>query len=211
MYELPLVYLKKNEDRRIRAGHLWVFSNEIDTNKTSLKQFQPGEEVILLAADKSFLGVGFINPHSLITVRIISRQRSSRFDSLFLKKRIAQAFALRNRLFDKPYYRLIFGESDFIPGLVIDRFDQYLVVQSNTAGTDKKIDAILTALIEILPETKGILLKNDSSTRRLEQLEEVVKPLTAKFLFSSRLKKTTPFFMPPWNRAKKQDGFTITV
>ncbi len=169
---LPILHLKKNEDRRLRAGHLWIYSNEI---ATPLKNFVPGQEVIVEAADKSLLGVAYVNPHSLITGRLISRNPNERLDLSLLTDRIKRALTLRERLFPKPYYRLVFGESDGLPGIVIDRFGDALVVQINTAGMDAKTDLIITALRETLSEAQSILLRNDSSIRLQEGLENFVK------------------------------------
>src|SRR5437868_5669590 len=104
--------LKKNEDRRLRAGHLWIYSNEIDTQSTPLKRFTPGEEVRVIAHDHTCLGISYVNPHSLISARIFSRDPKARLTQDFISERIKQALSLRERLYSKPYYRLIFGESD---------------------------------------------------------------------------------------------------
>jgi len=171
---LPILQLKKQEDRRILAGHLWIFSNEVDIAKTPLKSFNPGDEVFIHSHDRTFLGVAYVNPNSLISARIFSHHPNDRLDSLLIKKRLEQALVRRTHLFAKPYYRLIFGESDFLPGLVIDRFNDIFVIQTNTVGMDKKIEIIKNALLEILPQTQGILLRNDSGSRKFENLEETV-------------------------------------
>ncbi len=170
----PVLRLKKNEDRRLRAGHLWIYSNEIDTAATPLKNFQAGQEVQIEASDKSLLGVAYVNPHSLITARLLSRNPQEQIGEDFFIKRLNSALLLRNRLYPKSYYRLVFGESDFLPGLVIDRFHQDLVVQINTAGMEAKKDFIITALCKILPDTQSILFRNDSSTRQHEGLDNQI-------------------------------------
>lgn len=172
--QLPIMRLKKNEDRRLRAGHLWAYSNEIDTKISPIKQFAAGQEVLLEAHDKTLLGVAYINPHSLITARVFSRKLSDRLNLAFFVERFKIAYTLRQSLYAKPYYRLVFGESDFLPGLVVDRFNDALVVQINTAGMDAKTDVIITALLEVLPETQSILLRNDSPSRLQEGLENSV-------------------------------------
>src|SRR5580704_842290 len=106
---LPRIRLKKGEDRRIRAGHPWIFSNEIDTTLTPLKTFSPGEEVLVSAHDKTLLGTAYINPHSLIAGRIFSRQADEHLDEKFFIRQIQTAYQLRERLFNKPFYRLIFS------------------------------------------------------------------------------------------------------
>ena len=100
---LPYLRLKKGEDRRIRFGHPWVFSNEIDTANTPLKSFVPGEQVIVIAHDKTVLGVGYINPHSLIACRLFSRNPESRLDEAFFSLRLSEALALRDRLFSTTF------------------------------------------------------------------------------------------------------------
>jgi 23S rRNA (cytosine1962-C5)-methyltransferase len=171
MNSLKKLRLKKNEDRRLRAGHVWIFSNEIDTSITPLKNFSPGEEVLVEAPDKSILGVAYINPHSLISARLFSRHANERLNHDFFIKRIAKALEFRQRLYSKPYYRLIFGDSDGLPGLIVDRFNDVLSVQINTAGMDIKTAEIITALTATLPEIKSILLRNDSPMRLHEGLE----------------------------------------
>src|SRR5688572_1849750 len=108
--QLPQLHLKKNEDRRLRAGHLWIYSNEIDTKASPLKSFEPGAEVAVIAHDNTKLGVAYINPHSLIAARLFSRQASTRLDHAFFCERLQAALALRQQLYQKPFYRLVFGE-----------------------------------------------------------------------------------------------------
>jgi 23S rRNA (cytosine1962-C5)-methyltransferase len=174
MQSLNVLRLKKNEDRRLRAGHVWVYSNEIDTKESPLKSFIPGQEVRVEASDKTPLGIAYVNPHSLIVGRVFSRKMSDRLNQEFLAKKMKSAYELRQRLYPTPYYRLVFGESDGIPGLVVDRFGDTLSVQMNTAGIDSKKDMVLAALCEVIPEIKAILLRNDSSARLQEGLENAV-------------------------------------
>src|SRR5688572_13358269 len=119
---LPPLRLRKNEDRRLRAGHLWVFSNEVDVHHTPLTSFAPGDPVELQDARGAPLGVGYVNPRSLIAARLVSRDRDARLDGALLRRRLTRALALRERLFDRPFYRLVYGESDGLPGVVVDRF-----------------------------------------------------------------------------------------
>lgn len=169
---LPILKLKKNEDRRIRTGHLWIYSNEIES---SLKNFSPGQEVIVEAHDKTPLGLAYVNPHSLIAARLVSRNSNDRLNQDFFIKKFQTALLMRQRLFAKPYYRLIFGEGDFIPGLVIDRFNETIVIQTNTAGMDAHLEDIMTALRQVLPDIQHILLRNDSSARLIEGLSSEIK------------------------------------
>lgn len=172
--QLKSLRLKKNQDRRIRSGHVWIYSNEVDTSVSPIKAFCPGEEVLVESHHKDILGVAYVNPESLIIGRLFSRHPDERLTHSFFCNRIKTALSLRTRLFNKPFYRLIYGESDYIPGLIADRFDDILSIQLNTAGMDIKKDMIISAFREVIPELKAILLKNDSSARKPEGLENSV-------------------------------------
>jgi 23S rRNA (cytosine1962-C5)-methyltransferase len=174
MTDLPILKLKRNEDRRIRQGHLWIFSNEVDTSNTPLKAFEPGDVVAIEDARGKWLGTGYVNPHSLIAARLVSRDRHYPFDASVIVHRLKVALSLRERLFPGPYYRLVFGESDGLPGLVVDRFDDVLVVQITTAGMERQRHAIVDALVRVVsPAT--IVLRNDSPVRDLEGLTRYVE------------------------------------
>ncbi len=154
--------LKKNEDRRLREGHLWIFSNEVDTAKTPLKTFEPGE------------CARGLHPGALIAGRLVSRDAGDRLNAELLRSRIRTASELREKLFEKPFYRLVFSESDFLPGLMVDRFGDVLSVQLLSAGMERVRGLILESLqAELAPA--GILLKNDSRSRELEGLPREVE------------------------------------
>ena len=174
MTQLATIILKKNEERRIRAGHLWIYSNEIDTNKSPLNELSAGQAALFLDAQKKPLGVGYVNPHSLICGRLIGRNPEKILDRSLLVHRIKIALSLRERCFTKPFYRLIFGESDFLPGLIVDRYHDILVVQITTAGMEQVKDAVIEALVKVI-KPKGILLRNDHSMRELERLQSYVE------------------------------------
>lgn len=201
------LYLKKNEDRRIRTGHIWIYSNEIDTHKSPLKSFTPGEEVTVIAPDQTVLGVAYINPHSLIAARLITRNSDESLNHALLTARITTALALRDRLYAKPYYRLIFGESDQLPGLVVDRFNETLSVQINTAGMDVKTDLIIQALRDVLPSVTSILLRNDSPSRLHEGLELFVKPAYGTPPETVRLEENNTVFHAPLFQGQKTGWF----
>lgn len=172
---LPILYLKNGEDKRLREGHVWVYSNEVDIKKSPLSQFSPGEEVLVQAANQKILGVAYVNPHSLITARLFSRNLNDRLASPLLTQRLQQALKRREALFTEPYYRWAFAESDELPGLVIDRFGDHLVVQCNTFGMEKQREALLEAIQTSLPQTKSLLWRNDSPIRQQEGLPTVVE------------------------------------
>ncbi len=172
---LASLRLKKNEDRRLRLGHVWIYSNEIDTKATPLKDFEPGQVVSVQAHDKTPLGIAYINPKSLISARLISRDINIPFDLELMTQRILAAHQWRKQFFIKPYYRLVFGESDGLPGLVIDRFGDHFVAQLNTAGMEVKKDLIVAALRSIFPDMQSLLFRNDSASRLHEGLETYVE------------------------------------
>jgi 23S rRNA (cytosine1962-C5)-methyltransferase len=169
-----ILRLARQHDRRLRAGHLWVYSNEVDTAQTPLKGFQPGQPVQIEDAGGRWLGLGYVNPNSLICARLVSRVRGAELDSTLLAKRVRVALELRERLYRRPFYRLLFGEADGVPGLVVDRYGDHLVVQLTTAGMERLRDAVVEALVRVL-SPRGILLRNDVAIRELEGLERHVE------------------------------------
>jgi len=160
----------------LRAGHLWVYSNEVDTAATPLSAFEPGQPVQIQAHNGKPLGCGYVNPHSLICSRLVSRDPSQTLGRSLLVHRLNVALSLRERLFDAPCYRLVYGEGDALPGLVVDRFGDVLVVQITTAGMERARDHILDALDRVL-KPRGILLRNDTPVRAMEGLDSYVEAL----------------------------------
>ncbi|GED23454.1 class I SAM-dependent rRNA methyltransferase [Halomonas halmophila] len=176
MTALRSLRLKKNADRRLKAGHLWLYSNEIDTKTTPLKDFAAGEQAVVEAANGKAMGVAYVNAHSLICARMVSRDVGMQLDRSLLVHRLNQALSLRQRLFARPFYRLVHGEGDLLPGLVIDRFDDVLVVQLNTAGMEALREPLLDALDKVM-SPRAIVLRHDTSGRRMEGLEGGVEVL----------------------------------
>lgn len=168
---LPLLVLKKDEDRRLRAGHLWVYSNEVDTAVTPLTDFEPGEVAVVQAASGKVLGTAYVNPQTLICARLLSRRAGAIINAAFLERRLRTAWALRESLFERPYYRLVFGESDGLPGLVVDRYADVLVVQITTAGMENAREVIVDVLQRMFAPV-GILMRNDGQVRALEGLAQ---------------------------------------
>jgi 23S rRNA (cytosine1962-C5)-methyltransferase len=174
MTSLPSLRLRRNEERRLRGGHLWIFSNEVDVDKTPLRAFEPGD-LVRVEDHKEFpLGIAYINPDSLICARLLTRDAKAAIDETFLCRRLTRALHLRELLFDRPFYRLCYGESDGLPGLVIDRFGDVLVVQTNTAGAERFLDWVISSLQKLLMP-RVIVLKNVSSQRTLEGLDSYVR------------------------------------
>ncbi|WP_442322608.1 class I SAM-dependent rRNA methyltransferase [Cernens ardua] len=172
--------LKKNADRRIKSGHLWVYSNEIDITETPLKALEPGAQAVIEEASGRALGVAYVNPNSLICARIVSRDASTPLNRSLFVHRFQQALGLRERVFAKPFYRLVHGEGDLLPGLVIDRFNDVLVLQLNTLGMEALKADIIDALEKVI-NPRVIVLRNDSSGRRLENLDQSIDVVKGEF------------------------------
>ncbi|MDQ2070455.1 class I SAM-dependent rRNA methyltransferase [Natronospira bacteriovora] len=161
--------LKKNEDRRLRAGHAWIFSNEIDSEACRLTDFEPGQLVNVLAQGGKPMGTAYVNPHSLIGGRMISRQTDVELDKSLIKHRLNIAHGLRKKLYGEGACRLVFGEADGLPGLVVERFGDVYAVQASTAGMDVRRDEVYQA-IEELYQPSAIVSRNDNPVRKLENL-----------------------------------------
>jgi 23S rRNA (cytosine1962-C5)-methyltransferase len=158
-------------------------------------RFEIGEPVVVEASNGKLLGIGYINPHSLIAVRLLTRNKDAQLGTRFFKKRIEQAQQLRALYFDQPYYRLVFGESDLLPGLVVDRHGDVLVVQITTAGMEKLKEKIVDAL-QALYAPRAIVLKNDLDSRKQEGLNlenEVIGTLPDEVLIEEN---NTAFVLP---------------
>jgi len=166
--------LKKNQERRLRAGHCWVYSNEVDTAATPLKLFEPGQAVDIFSHQDKWLGSGYVNPHSLICARLVSRDPEHPLTRSLLVHRLKIALGLRQRLYDRPFYRLVFGESDGLPGLVIDRYGDVAVVQVTTAGMELMKEQIVEALDKVI-KPASVLFRNDSAVREAEGLERYIE------------------------------------
>jgi 23S rRNA (cytosine1962-C5)-methyltransferase len=158
--------LKKNEERRLIAGHQWIFSNEISRIVGSPST---GDIAELLRNDGKFLGVGFYHQHSLICFRLLSREQEE-IDGSFFERKISQALQLRASMsIDSNAYRLIHGEGDFLPGLIVDRYGDSLVLQTHSSGMDQRLPVICDAL-ESLLKPRVIVERNEHSLRTLEGL-----------------------------------------
>jgi 23S rRNA (cytosine1962-C5)-methyltransferase len=167
--DLPELRLKRGEDRRLSAGHLWVFSNEVATDRTPLQNFQPGSMCRVVSDRDRFLGYAYINPHSLICARILGRDPHFAPGKSLIVHRLQVAQSLRRALYDAPYYRLVYGESDGLPGLVLDRFGDVVVGQIATVGMEALRPDIEAAVQKVIAPA-AMLWKNDSGARDLEGL-----------------------------------------
>lgn len=169
----PIVHLKKREERRLRQGHLWIYSNEIDTKHSPLSQFHAGELVQFQDSQGKPLGLGYLNPHTLLCGRLLTRDIRQTIDQSFFEQRLQQALVLRTALYDRPFYRLVHGEGDGLPGLIVDRYGEQLVVQITTAGMELLREIIIAALVNVV-QPKSILYRNDHGMRQMEGLPEYV-------------------------------------
>jgi 23S rRNA (cytosine1962-C5)-methyltransferase len=172
--QLPELRLKRGEDRRLSAGHLWVFSNEVDTARTPLPGFEPGALCRVVSDRDKFLGYAYVNPHSLICARILGRDPEYPPNKSLIVHRLQVAQALRRSLYDRPFYRLAYGESDALPGLVLDRFGDVVVGQIATAGMEA-MRADVEAAVRKAIAPAALLWKNDSGARELEGLPSYVQ------------------------------------
>ncbi len=176
---LPPLMLKPQEERRLQAGHLWIFSNEINVAATPLTAFEPGAQVAVRSSRDHFLGYAYVNPRTLISARLLGRDLDYPPGKSLLVHRLKVALALRERVFREPFYRLVFGESDLLPGLVVDRYGDVLVAQIGTAGMEAMKAEIVEALAKVVAP-RAILWKNDSGVRELEGLERQVEVALGK-------------------------------
>lgn len=171
---LPELRLKRGEERRIESGHLWVFSNEVDTGRTPLAAFSAGQPVRVLSARDKFLGYAYVNPRALICARILGRDAAHPPSRSLLVHRLKVALALRERLFPRPFYRLAHGEADLLPGLVLDRYDDVVVGQAGTAGMEAMKADVVAAVRKVLAP-RLFVWKNDGGARELEGLPAYVE------------------------------------
>jgi 23S rRNA (cytosine1962-C5)-methyltransferase len=160
------IHINPGEERRIRRGHLWVYSNEIADN---LKDYNPGEPVTVLDSKNRPLGSGIVNPNNLIAVRIHSRNGKQDLDKDYLKKRIDTAWRLRQNMGYGNVCRVVHGEADGLPGLIVDRYEDVISIQHNSVGMDARRGIILEVLDELFSPT-CVIAADDSNSRELEGL-----------------------------------------
>lgn len=167
---LPVLRLKPNADRRLRSGHLWIYSNEVDTKATPLSTFNAGDQAIVESANGKTMGVVALNPQHLICARMVSRDTRYSLDKSLLVHRIKVALSLRESLCELPFYRLVNGEADLLPGIEIDRFADVFSVQLSTLAMESYKQAIVEALVQVC-QARTIIWRNDLNNRDLEGLE----------------------------------------
>ncbi len=175
MTDHPLLRVAPKQDRRLRAGHPWAFSNELATTPDH-RAWAKGAPVRLEGDDKWRYGTWAFNPHSLIAARLLDHSPTATIDAAWVHARIAAAAALRARVCDTPFHRLVHAEADRLPGLVVDRFGDVAVVQANAAAMDRLLPEITAALLELLP-LRAVVARNDSAARLQEGLAQEVAML----------------------------------
>ena len=167
------ITLRPEAHRRLLFGHPWIYSNEIVMD-AGTKALPPGSVVRLLRANGDAVALAFFNPHTLIACRVLTRRLDAVIDARFLADRLLRATTLRDRLYDRPFYRLAHAEADGLPGTVVDRFGGLLVAQINCAGMELLLPELLEAFDRVLaPEV--VLLRSDSPARMAEGLPSYVK------------------------------------
>ncbi len=200
------LYLRKGADRRLRGGHLWVYSNEVDTKRSPLAGFEPGDPVCVRSANGALLGSAYMEPQSLICARLFAPGEDCGLDEALFARRIEAALSGRQGAFDRPFYRLVYGDSDTLPGVVIDRFGDYLVVQLNNSGIERYRDALLAALTSTLAP-RGVLLRGDSRSRRESGLSDAIEVVVGEVPDSVPLEENGVRFMAPVHSGQKTGWF----
>jgi 23S rRNA (cytosine1962-C5)-methyltransferase len=203
---MQTLHLLKKQEKRLLQGHLWIFSNEVNVSKSPLKGFEQGEQVFVAANSGRIIGVAIVNPKMLIVARIISFDQKHRLERSFIAKKLKLALSLRERFFKEPFYRLVYGDSDGLPGLVIDRFGDYYVVQISSAGFELVIEEIIQALINTL-SPKGVLLKNDGKMRESEGLEIYTKVIYGEVPDFCEIEENNTKFIVPVKDGQKTGWF----
>ena len=171
----PILKLAAGQGKRLRAGAPWVFSNEI-AMQPEYRKMEKGGLIRLEAEDGGRFGTFMFNPHSLIAARLLDRDPSAEIDAAWVFRRLEAAVALRSRICDTPYHRLVHAEGDLLPGLIVDRYGDVAVVQANTAGMDRLMPLIVSALKALLP-LRAVVARNDSPSRAFEGLADDVRSM----------------------------------
>ena len=154
---LPVVELNKGAQRRAKTGHRWLFSNEIAVERADYRSLQPGDCATVVTSTGDTLGSGFFNSHALLCGRLYSDAPDQLLSAELLRQRLQRALDWRERLYPQQCYRLVYGDGDDLPGLVIDRFGAYLVIQVSAAGMMRVLDAVLDVVMEAF-KPEGVLL-----------------------------------------------------
>lgn len=169
----PIIRLNKGGGARLLRGHPWGFSNEIAMTADA-KALPPGSVVTVETHAGDAVGSAHMNPHSLIALRMLDRDPAAKVDAGWIASRLATALSWRERMFDTPYYRVVHAEADGLPGLIVDRYGDVVVIQANSAGMDRMVPMVVAAVRQVL-SPGAVVLRNDSPVRKLEGLGEDVR------------------------------------
>ncbi|MFK7975644.1 MAG: class I SAM-dependent rRNA methyltransferase [Halioglobus sp.] len=200
------LFLRKGADRRLRGGHLWVYSNEIDTQRSPLSAFSAGDLVAVVNASGTQIASAYMEPNTLICARVYAPGQLCEFDSGFIDSQLKRALSLRERHYEGRSYRLVYGDSDGLPGLVVDRYGDALVVQLNNAGLERYQAMIVDCLVRVTSPT-GVLLRLDSRQRKEQGL-----PVVSEVVYG-QVPEKVPFvengvrFLAPVHNGQKTGWF----
>lgn len=203
---LPELRLKYREDRRISTGHLWIFSNEVDNERTPLTRFESGALCRVIGDRDRFLGYAYVNPQALICARILGRDPKYPPGKSLFAHRLQVALALRERLHPAPWYRLAYGESDGLPGVVLDRYGDVIVGQIGTAGMEARKAELVDALEQVVAP-RAVIWKNDGGSRELEGLPTYVETALGEPPEQAWLEENGVRFKLPLGRGQKTGWF----
>lgn len=201
----PCLRLKKNEERRILANHLWIFSNEVDTTLALQQPISPGSLVTVESHRGKRLGIAYYNPHTLLCARLLTKENVV-IDRDFFSTRLQEALRLRELLFQTPYYRLVYGEADSLPGLIMDRYDDILVVQITTLGL-WQLRAPLIDAIQSLLQPKSILIKTTALPGTEEGLPDISEIIGEPIPAQVRIEENGIPFIVNLNEGQKTGWF----
>lgn len=203
--KLPTVRIQPGRHKRAQHGHPWIYSNEIDMDAAA-KALPAGSIVRVTDAGGQPLGSATFNPHTLIACRMLSRDPGLVVDQAFFEARFRRALAIREDLYDRPWYRLVHAESDGLPALIVDRYGDTLVVQANNTAMDARIDMIVAALDAVLSPAV-ILLRNDSASRTFEGLAEEVRVAKGTIDGLTRIEENGATFFADLSSGQKTGWF----
>lgn len=198
--------LNPGAEKRLRGGHHWLYSNEINNAITPLSGVPVGDVANVVDARGGSLGSFMINPNALICGRLLSRQSDRGLTNSLLKNRLKQALALREMSFDVPCYRWVYGDSDGLSGLVIDRFFDVVVIQVSTAAMEQVLESIIELVVRLI-QPAGVVLKNDGKMRRVEGLDSTVKVVYGAVPDWIALEENNTRFMAPLMTGQKTGWF----
>jgi 23S rRNA (cytosine1962-C5)-methyltransferase len=202
---IPQIRLLPKRHRRVKMGHPWIYSNEVEMTSEA-KSLTPGSVVNFKNASNDLFGTGFFNPKPLVVGRILSNEVNVPIDEQFILERLTQACTLRDRLFREPFYRLIHAEADGMPGVIMDRYDDTIVVQINSAGFNLLESEIQSALKRLL-DPKTIIIQKSSAARSLEGLSLETDKVLGKVSEHTELMENGLVFITDLKNGQKTGWF----